>query len=87
LNSCNRKDCEFTQNIKSGYDWTYTTDYNGSLSGGLTVQPSTRRIDIEKLKVKEPIRYFQELYLYEDELDDNGATNCVVKIVSIILFC
>lgn len=75
-----RQDCEHTRNVMDGYDWTYTTDYCGTLLGGLTAQPSNERIDIEKLKTMEPIRFFQELYLYEDELDDNGATNCVVKM-------
>ena len=56
--------------------------FPGTLLGDLKVSPSTERIDIEKLKVPEPILFFEELYLYEDELDDNGATNCVVRIVS-----
>ncbi|KAA0198114.1 hypothetical protein HAZT_HAZT009508 [Hyalella azteca] len=80
-----RKDCEHTQNVVSGYDWTYTTNYNGSLSGGFSIRPSDTRIDMQKLRAKEPIRFFQELYLYEDELDDNGASNCVVKIVSFLV--
>ncbi|KAF2345678.1 TIP41-like protein [Trinorchestia longiramus] len=75
-----RKDCEYTQNVQTGYDWTYTTNYSGTLSGGIQVQPTDSRIDLDKLRAKEDIRFFQELYLYEDELDDNGASNCVVKI-------
>lgn len=79
-----RQDCQHTRNVMDGYDWTYTTDYCGTLLGGLNAVPSNQRIDIEKLKMMEPIRFFQELYLYEDELDDNGASNCVVKIVSYV---
>lgn len=75
-----RSDCEYIHNVKADYDWTYTTDYCGSILGDLQVEPSEERININKISTREPIRFFQELYLFEDELDDNGASNCVVKI-------
>jgi len=75
-----REDCEYSKKVVSNHDWTYTTDYTGTILGEFPVCPSTVRIDIEKLKQPEPIQFFEELYLYEDELDDNGASNCVVRV-------
>lgn len=39
------------------------------------------RINIERLKEKEKILFYQELMLYEDELHDNGIASSTVKIV------
>ena len=44
------------------------------------------RIDLDKLKVKEKIYFYEEMILYEDELADNGMAQLVVKIAS-IMFC
>jgi hypothetical protein len=33
------------------YDWTFTTDYKGTLSAALTAAPTDARIDYESLKV------------------------------------
>lgn len=38
------------------------------------------QIDYEKLKVKEKIMFFDELVLFEDELDDNGCAKLSVKL-------
>ena len=62
--------------------YTVPSPTTGSILGEFPVCASTERIDIEKLKQPEPILFFEELYLYEDELDDNGASNCVVRVVS-----
>lgn len=69
------------------YDWTYTTDYRGTLKPPLSSTPTTERIDLDKLRVQEEIKYYDEIYLYEDELDDNGSTRCVVKVVCIAVVC
>ncbi|KAJ3107836.1 hypothetical protein HDU97_003184 [Phlyctochytrium planicorne] len=61
------------------YDWTYTTDYDGTLtSPNHSFEPTTDTIDIERLKRQDPILFYDEVVLYEDELDDNGA--CVVNV-------
>ena len=39
-------------------------------------------IDLNKLKVKEKIFFYEEVILYEDELADNGVATLSVKIVS-----
>ncbi|EQC30623.1 hypothetical protein SDRG_11678 [Saprolegnia diclina VS20] len=71
--------------LEISYDWTYTTDYKGTLGredrathvvspSGVRVEPTTERIDFEKLKVREPILWSGEVNLYEDELHDHGIS-------------
>ncbi|KAL2917844.1 Tap42 interacting protein [Polyrhizophydium stewartii] len=69
------------------YDWTYTTEYCGTVSqrGGspegesqdravaIQMQPSEVGINIQRLIAPEPILFYDELVLFEDELADNGA--------------
>lgn len=64
------------------YDWTYTTHFRGTVTEGLQVEPTAERIDLDRLRVREEIKFYDEIFLYEDELDDNGSTRCVVKVVS-----
>ena len=40
-------------------------------------------IDYERLKLREKILFFDEVILYEDELDDNGCAVLSAKIVSV----
>ncbi|VDQ05787.1 unnamed protein product [Trichobilharzia regenti] len=51
------------------YDWTFTTPYTGTLSG----------LDMEYLRRKDPIKFFVNTTLYEDELGDNGMSMLNVK--------
>ena len=39
------------------------------------------RIDLEQLKVKEKIFFYEDVILYEDELADNGIAKLNVKMV------
>ncbi len=86
-----RKDSPHIRRIVKPFDWTYTpTDYRGTLidggkdgAGSWSVSPSEQGIDYERLKVREKILFFDELILYEDELDDNGCTVLTAKIVSL----
>ena len=80
------------------YDWTYSTDYKGSLQrfmqskgsrvtltrrdGEVKVEATAERIDYEKLKEREPILWFEDVSLYEDELHDHGISAMSVKVVS-----
>ena len=74
--------------IAKPYDWTFTpSNYKGSLqssedNAALLVTTTDERIDYEKLKVQEKILFFDEIILYEDELDDNGIAKLSLKIVS-----
>lgn len=74
------------------YDWTYTTTYAGKGNEhGAKFQPAdpedpTHRIDIAGLSRKDPIQFYAEVPLYEDELHDNGASHLTVRVVSIGLW-
>ncbi|XP_046716288.1 TIP41-like protein isoform X2 [Silurus meridionalis] len=77
-----RADSEHKDVVKR-YDWTYTTDYKGTLLGEhlqLNVSSTSERIDLEKLKAREQIMFFDEVLLFEDELHDHGVSMISVKI-------
>ncbi|XP_048458802.1 TIP41-like protein isoform X2 [Rhincodon typus] len=81
-----RADSEHSKEVVKPYDWTFTTDYKGTLLGDelkLKVTPTTERIDLEKLKTREQIMYFEEVLLFEDELHDHGVSMLSVKVRSI----
>ena len=44
------------------------------------IEETDERIDLEKLKVKEKILFYDDVCLYEDELGDNGTSMLTVKI-------
>lgn len=62
------------------FDWTFTTNYMGTMSGFELVS-TEERIDMEKLKKKDKILFYVDLTLFEDELHDNGIASLSVKIV------
>ncbi|XP_069684764.1 TIP41-like protein isoform X2 [Periplaneta americana] len=63
------------------FDWTFTTDYTGTLTGDFSVTTTETRIDLDKLRRRERILFYHDLLLFEDELHDNGTAVCSVKIV------
>ncbi|KAM3920715.1 TIP41-like protein [Leptodactylus fuscus] len=78
-----RSESEHSKEIVKPYDWTYTTDYKGTLLGNdltFDVVPTTERINTEKLKTREEIKFFEEVLLFEDELHDHGVSSLSVKI-------
>ena len=72
-----RSDHADINKIAKPYDWTFTpTNYKGSIfkaNGVLNVTVSDEKIDYERLKVQEAILFYEDVILYEDELDDNGV--------------
>lgn len=48
------------------------------------VSETAERIDMEKLKAREHIMFFDEVLLFEDELHDHGVSMLSVKIVSAV---
>jgi len=75
-----RKHCPFVRNtIKKPYDWTFTPFYGGDISNFKAVELTEEEIDLERLKIREPILFYQELTLYEDELADNGCSQLSLK--------
>ncbi|XP_020564506.1 TIP41-like protein isoform X2 [Oryzias latipes] len=78
-----RADSEHSKEVVRPYDWTYTTDYRGTLLGEelqMKVTETSERIDMEKLKARENIMFFDEVLLFEDELHDHGVSKISVKI-------
>ncbi|XP_010394347.2 TIP41-like protein [Corvus cornix cornix] len=78
-----RSETEHTKEVVKPYDWTYTTDYKGTLLGDtatLKVVPTTEHINTEKLKAREQIMFFEEVLLFEDELHDHGVSSLSVKV-------
>ena len=72
-----------TQKIKEvvkPYDWSYSTTYAGTLEAGPAFAPTHSAIPIELLKRRDPILFFDDVVLYESELDDNGISLYSAKL-------
>lgn len=61
------------------YDWTYSTNYKGTTTNA-TFVASSDEIPVDRLLRQDPILYFDESVLFEDELGDNGITILSTKI-------
>jgi len=78
-----REGCtEIINGIVKPFDWTYSTSYKGTFKGENPFKEveTLERIDLEKLKQREKIIFYQDLLLFEDELGDNGTAELNVKI-------
>lgn len=121
-----RADFPFAKSVIKPFDWTFTTDYRGTLLAGiggpkqqprhtdpssvgnnnnnnscdseptkrpastndndrqepirLSVEETDERIDVNKLKVREEILFYDDVTLYEDELADHGTAQYSVKV-------
>ncbi|KAI0770852.1 type 2A phosphatase activator TIP41 [Irpex lacteus] len=71
------------------YDWTYTTTYAGhnpsSSSSDISwtsanPEEPTHKIPIAELTRRDPIMFYAEIPLFEDELHDNGSSHLLVRI-------
>lgn len=75
------------------FDWSYSTSYRGTEKPGtvatatdgdrklaLGPAPPGAQIPLELLKRRDPILFFDEVMLYESELDDNGISVLSVKV-------
>jgi type 2A phosphatase activator TIP41 len=76
------------------FDWSYTTDYKGTITKGkpFKVQKENAEpIPIELLKRPDPILFFEEVVLFESELDDNGISvlSCKLRVMPdrMLLLC
>ncbi|XP_023945909.2 TIP41-like protein [Bicyclus anynana] len=68
------------EKAKKPFDWTFSTDYKGTLSDNITVERTNESIDFEILKRKDQILFYHDLTLFEDELHDHGVSKLSVKI-------
>ncbi|XP_047023424.1 TIP41-like protein [Helicoverpa zea] len=65
---------------KRPFDWTFSTDYKGTLTDNIVVENTDEHINFELLKQKEQILFYHDLTLFEDELHDHGVSKLSVKI-------
>jgi type 2A phosphatase activator TIP41 len=83
---------EGIKEVVKPFDWSYSTDYRGTVSSSKHVlEPSTRPIPLELLRRQDPILFFDEVMLYEDELADNGIAmlSCKIRVMParLLLLC
>ena len=63
----------FLQAVEFNYDWTYSTPYSGSSKNSGWNSIETSGIDISLLTDQtQPIIFFDDVHLYEDDMHDNG---------------
>nr|CAG4638516.1 EOG090X07SL [Cyclestheria hislopi] len=75
-----RSEVDVSHEVSHPFDWTFTSEYRGTILGNMKVTETDMRIDMTKLKQKEKILFFDEVHLYEDELADHGCTSCSIKL-------
>ncbi|KAF9236236.1 TIP41-like family-domain-containing protein [Melanogaster broomeanus] len=77
--------------IAKPYDWTYTTMYSGhhhdtdepsEVPSWIDADPENpdHSIPLSELTRPDPILFYAEVPLFEDELHDNGSSNLLVRI-------
>lgn len=74
------------------FDWSYSTDYKGTQSKATPAfQKTTTAIPLELLKRPDPIIFYDDVVLYEDEMADNGITmlSCKIRVMParLLLLC
>jgi type 2A phosphatase activator TIP41 len=85
---------EGIKEVVKPFDWSYTTDYKGTITKGKAFElqlDNSDPIPIELLKRPDPILFFEEVVLYESELDDNGISlfSCKLRVMPdrMLLLC
>lgn len=86
---------EGIKEVVKPFDWSYTTNYKGTITKGKPFETPTlqdaKPIPIELLRRPDPILFFEEVVLYESELDDNGISvlSCKVRVMParMLLLC
>ena len=74
------------------FDWSYSTDHKGTVYGkGPAFEGSDVQIPLDLLKRPDPILFYDEVDLYEDEMADNGITmlSCKIRVMParLLLLC
>jgi type 2A phosphatase activator TIP41 len=67
------------------FSFSFSSSYRGTLISNdqehqWGIESTDQSLNIEKLKLQEPILFYDELTLYEDELADNGISTLTLKI-------
>jgi type 2A phosphatase activator TIP41 len=73
---------EKIREVVKPFDWSYSTDFRGDVDaqGPQLREDGGKEIPLELLKRPDPILFFDDVILYESELDDNGISMLSVKI-------
>ncbi|KAJ5621206.1 TIP41-like protein [Penicillium herquei] len=82
--SSREKTHEGIKEVVKPFDWSYSTDYKGTLSPSAKPFENTDKpIPIQLLMRPDPILFFDEVVLYEDELADNGIAmlSCKIRVM------
>uniref|UniRef100_A0A914LHF5 TIP41-like protein n=1 Tax=Meloidogyne incognita TaxID=6306 RepID=A0A914LHF5_MELIC len=70
-----------SREFQKPFDWTYTSNYKGTLGKNIKIEKGNNvKINYEKLKRKDPIQFYSQIALYEDELADNGCAQMMIRI-------
>ena len=69
------------QAVIKPYDWTFSPSYVGTLSNAKEIKETTEGLDFEMLTRPDPILFYRDFILYEDELADNGSAILNCRIV------
>ncbi|PVF96465.1 TIP41-domain-containing protein [Serendipita vermifera] len=71
------------------YDWTYTTMYEGHIPENLDHELAFTRADpsepshnipLQELQRHDPILFYAQSLLFEDELHDNGSSSLLIRL-------
>lgn len=92
LRKSREKKHEGITEVVKPFDWSYSTDYKGTVvSSTPAFEPTEVPIPLELLKRPDPILFFDEVMLYEDEMADNGITmfSCKIRVMPhrLLLLC
>ncbi|OUM67602.1 hypothetical protein PIROE2DRAFT_39870, partial [Piromyces sp. E2] len=78
-NASRNKEEEEKKKIQRPYDWTFTTNFRGKIEN-TEAEVTKEQIDMKKLMRRDPILFFDQVILYEDELADNGIATLDAKV-------
>ena len=92
LREAREKKHEGITEVVKPFDWSYSTDYKGTLrSPSPPFENTESSIPLKLLKRPDPILFFDEVILYEDEMADNGITmySCKIRVMPerLLLLC
>ncbi|CAI6337130.1 unnamed protein product [Periconia digitata] len=78
-----QKQFEDIKEVVKPFDWSYSTDYKGTTPTNPAFQPTETPIPLALLRRPDPIQFFDDVVLYEDELADNGIAmlSCKIRVM------
>jgi hypothetical protein len=78
-----QKQFEDIKEVVKPFDWSYSTDYKGTTPSEPSFESTETPIPLALLRRPDPIHFFEELVLYEDELADNGIAmlSCKIRVM------